>query len=62
MAPGSVEAGRKNEFYPSQEEYLLAIADALSEEYHAIAAAGLTLQVDDAFGVAGPVLARPRGV
>jgi 5-methyltetrahydropteroyltriglutamate--homocysteine methyltransferase len=49
VAPCSVEAGRRNEHYATEEEYLYALADALSEEYHAIAAAGITLQVDDAF-------------
>ena len=49
VAPCSVAAGRANDFYKSDEEYLYAIADALREEYLAIANAGLTLQVDDAF-------------
>jgi 5-methyltetrahydropteroyltriglutamate--homocysteine methyltransferase len=49
VAPCSVAAARANDFYRSDEEYLYAIADALSMEYHAIADAGLTLQVDDAF-------------
>ena len=48
-APASIEAGRVNEHYGSQEEFVFAIADALSVEYEAIAAAGLTLQVDDAW-------------
>ena len=38
-----------NEYYASSEEYLLAIADALREEYRAIIDAGLILQVDDPF-------------
>ncbi len=48
-APGSVEASHPNEYYPSDEAYLYAIADALREEYRAIVDAGLLLQVDDAF-------------
>lgn len=48
-APGSVEASHPNEYYPSDEAYLYAIADALREEYRAIIDAGLLLQVDDAF-------------
>ena len=48
-APASIEAGRVNEHYGSQEAFVFAIADALSVEYEAIAAAGLTLQVDDAW-------------
>lgn len=38
-----------NEYYSSEEEYVLAIAEALREEYLAIIAAGLVLQVDDPF-------------
>jgi 5-methyltetrahydropteroyltriglutamate--homocysteine methyltransferase len=48
-APASIEAGRANEHYPSEEAYVFAIADALSVEYEAIARAGLILQVDDAW-------------
>jgi 5-methyltetrahydropteroyltriglutamate--homocysteine methyltransferase len=33
-------------FYPSEEAYLYAVADALREEYRAIAAAGLIIQLD----------------
>ena len=38
-----------NEYYGSQEEYMYAVADALSEEYRAIIDAGFLLQVDDPF-------------
>ena len=48
VAPCSVEVGRRNEYYPTEEAYLYAIADALREEYQAIIDAGLLLQVDDA--------------
>ena len=48
-APASIEAGRVNEHYASQEEFVFAIADALSVEYEAIAKAGLNVQVDDAW-------------
>ena len=48
-APASIEAGRVNEHYESEEAYVFALADALSVEYEAIAAAGLILQVDDAW-------------
>lgn len=48
-APASIEAGRLNEYYPDEETYLFALADALSVEYEAIARAGLILQVDDAW-------------
>jgi 5-methyltetrahydropteroyltriglutamate--homocysteine methyltransferase len=36
-----------NEHYRTAEEYQVALADALREEYRAIVAAGLVLQVDD---------------
>jgi 5-methyltetrahydropteroyltriglutamate--homocysteine methyltransferase len=48
-APASLEVYRANEYYPSEEEYLFALAGALREEYELIAAAGLVLQVDDAW-------------
>jgi 5-methyltetrahydropteroyltriglutamate--homocysteine methyltransferase len=35
-----------NEHYSSEEEYIQANADALTEEYHAIAEAGFVLQID----------------
>jgi 5-methyltetrahydropteroyltriglutamate--homocysteine methyltransferase len=46
-SPTNVEGNRKNEYYPTEEAYLYAIADAMREEYQAIVAAGLLLQVDD---------------
>jgi len=49
VAPGSLEATHPNEYYPNDEAYLYAIADAMREEYQAIVDAGLLLQVDDAF-------------
>jgi 5-methyltetrahydropteroyltriglutamate--homocysteine methyltransferase len=48
-APASIEPGRVNDFYKSQEEFVFALAEALRHEYEAIAAAGITLQVDDAW-------------
>ena len=39
----------KNEFYKSDEEYFHAVAAAMSEEYRAIADAGLLVQIDDPF-------------
>jgi 5-methyltetrahydropteroyltriglutamate--homocysteine methyltransferase len=38
----------RNEFYPSDEEFVFALADALHEEYTGIVESGLLLQVDDA--------------
>ena len=48
-APASIEAGRINEFYKSEEEFVFALADALSVEYEIIARSGLIVQVDDAW-------------
>ena len=39
----------RNEYYPTHEEYLHAVAEAMREEYLAIVAAGFILQVDDPF-------------
>ena len=47
VAPGTIELQRKNEYYPTEEEYLSAIADAMKEEYRAIVEAGFILQIDD---------------
>jgi 5-methyltetrahydropteroyltriglutamate--homocysteine methyltransferase len=48
-APASLEPYRKNRFYATEEIFLEAIGEALREEYETIVAAGLTLQVDDAW-------------
>jgi 5-methyltetrahydropteroyltriglutamate--homocysteine methyltransferase len=48
-APASVEVGRKNEYYKTDEEFLYALADALKIEYETIADAGLLVQIDDAW-------------
>jgi 5-methyltetrahydropteroyltriglutamate--homocysteine methyltransferase len=47
IAPGTIELQRRNEYYPTEEAYLLAIAEAMREEYKAIVDAGFLLQVDD---------------
>ena len=47
-APSSVIPDRRNEHYASEEECLLAIANAMRTEYRAIVDAGLLLQLDDA--------------
>ena len=48
-APASLEVYRRNRFYKSDEEYVFAVAEAMRVEYEAIVAAGLVLQVDDAW-------------
>lgn len=47
ISPSDVEGRQHNEFYSTEEEYLYAITDAMSEEYRAIVDAGFLLQVDD---------------
>jgi 5-methyltetrahydropteroyltriglutamate--homocysteine methyltransferase len=46
-APITVETDHQNEYYPSEEAYLYAIADALKEEYRVIVDAGFLIQLDD---------------
>lgn len=46
VAPGSA-ARVGNAYYPSEEAFIFACADALREEYKAIVDAGLILQLDD---------------
>jgi 5-methyltetrahydropteroyltriglutamate--homocysteine methyltransferase len=48
VAPTSISVDHTNEYYPSHDEYLAALADALNEEYRTITDAGLTVQLDDA--------------
>jgi len=48
VAPASTAYNGINEYYPSEREYVYAIADALKTEYRAIYEAGLLVQVDDA--------------
>lgn len=45
--PGTIEHWLRNEYYPSDEAYLEAIADCMREEYKAITDAGFHLQIDD---------------
>jgi 5-methyltetrahydropteroyltriglutamate--homocysteine methyltransferase len=47
VAPGTIELQRRNEYYPTDEAYLFAIAEAMREEYQAIVDAGFLLQLDD---------------
>jgi 5-methyltetrahydropteroyltriglutamate--homocysteine methyltransferase len=48
-APGSLEVYRRNRYYKNDEDYVFALAEAMRIEYEAIAAAGLILQIDDAW-------------
>ena len=47
IAPGTIEHWMKNDYYPNDEAYLVAITDAMHEEYKAIVDAGFLLQIDD---------------
>jgi 5-methyltetrahydropteroyltriglutamate--homocysteine methyltransferase len=49
IAPSNVETTTPNEYYPNQEAYVFAVAEAMREEYKAIVDAGLLLQIDDPF-------------
>ena len=43
----SIEDWNRNTFYKNDEDYLLALGEAIGEEYRAIVEAGFLLQVDD---------------
>ena len=45
-SPGVVGLFFRNQYYADDEQYLYAIADAMRDEYEAIAGAGFTLQLD----------------
>ncbi len=45
-SPGTIAQVMQNSYYPTQEAYLYALADAMRYEYQAIVAAGFLLQLD----------------
>ncbi len=45
-SPGVIALFQPNDFYPDDDAYLEALAEAMRPEYEAIVAAGLTLQID----------------
>ncbi len=45
-SPGVIANFLPNEYYPTEEAYLYALAEVMKDEYNAIADAGLLLQVD----------------
>jgi 5-methyltetrahydropteroyltriglutamate--homocysteine methyltransferase len=45
-SPGVIAAFQPNEYYPTHEAYVEALAGAMREEYEAIVAAGFVLQID----------------
>jgi 5-methyltetrahydropteroyltriglutamate--homocysteine methyltransferase len=62
-SPGSVALIINNQYYPSQEAYLYALADALRYEYQAIVDAGFILQLDSPdLGMCGHIQYADAGV
>ncbi len=47
ISPSNVAGWETNRYYKTEEEFLVAIAEAMREEYKAIVDAGFLLQVDD---------------
>ena len=45
-SPGVISLFLQNDFYPTRDAYLAALADVMKEEYETIVAAGLDLQLD----------------
>jgi 5-methyltetrahydropteroyltriglutamate--homocysteine methyltransferase len=45
-SPGVIALFQPNDYYPTADEYLVAVADAMSAEYEAIVGAGILLQID----------------
>ena len=45
-SPGVIANFLPNEYYPTDEAYLYALADVMKDEYNTIAASGLLLQID----------------
>jgi len=47
VSPGQIERYHVNRHYKTADEFLLAVGEAMREEYQAIIAAGFMLQIDD---------------
>jgi 5-methyltetrahydropteroyltriglutamate--homocysteine methyltransferase len=47
VSPSSCAGTMENRYYKSDDEHVLAVAEAMREEYEAIAAAGFQVQIDD---------------
>jgi 5-methyltetrahydropteroyltriglutamate--homocysteine methyltransferase len=47
LGPLSLGAGARNEHYSSEEEYMMAVAEVVHEEYRAVTDAGFIVQVDE---------------
>jgi 5-methyltetrahydropteroyltriglutamate--homocysteine methyltransferase len=46
VSPGTIAVFQPNEYYPTHEAYLSALADAMRDEYELIVKSGLLLQLD----------------
>ena len=46
VSPGTIAVFQPNEFYPTHEQYVGALAEAMKEEYETIVNSGLLLQLD----------------
>jgi len=46
VSPGTIAVFQPNEYYPTHEKYMEALADVMQKEYEAIANAGLLVQLD----------------
>jgi len=62
IAPSNVETTTPNEYYPTPEAYVFAIAAAMREEYKAIVDAGFLLQIDDPFLVTYYIMRPDLGI
>jgi 5-methyltetrahydropteroyltriglutamate--homocysteine methyltransferase len=47
VSPGQIFRYHVNRYYKTQDEFLIAVGEAMREEYQAIVAAGFMLQIDD---------------
>ncbi len=47
VSPGQIQRYHLNRYYPTDDDFLIAIGEAMREEYQAIIAAGFMLQIDD---------------
>ncbi len=47
VSPGQIHRYHLNRYYSSEDEFLIAIGEAMREEYQAIIGAGFMLQIDD---------------
>jgi 5-methyltetrahydropteroyltriglutamate--homocysteine methyltransferase len=47
LGPLSLGAGARNEFYPSEQDYMLAVAEVMHEEYKIVTDAGFVVQIDE---------------